>query len=126
MNTTIKTISVCAIISIIVSLVVVGLFSPKAIQNIGGQIQNDLWYFTGGIKVGTSGQFSVDKNGVSTQGNEVLVNGTATTTSAIGTSASGTNKGKVCLWNGTQYTIITFASGSTTPAYATSTTCIAN
>lgn len=43
----------------------------------------------------------------------------ATTSLAIG----GDKAGRLCINNGATFTIITFASGSTTPAYATSTTC---
>ena len=43
----------------------------------------------------------------------------ATTTMAVG----GTNAGHLCLWNGTNYSIISFAADSSTVVTATSTTC---
>jgi hypothetical protein len=46
----------------------------------------------------------------------------ATTTIAIG-SAYNTKAGHLCIWNGTNYTLLYFAPNSITPIYATSTTC---
>jgi hypothetical protein len=52
-----------------------------------------------------------------------VVNPSSTTTIAVGSTELGTSKGKVCVYNGTQYTVLSFAAGSTTPGYATSTSC---
>lgn len=52
-----------------------------------------------------------------------VVNSTNSALCAIGSAVSGTNAGKTCLWNGASYTIMSFASNSITPTYATSTTC---
>lgn len=133
MNNTIKTILISLAVAIAAALVVVGLSGSGT--KLGAQVQNDLFYFTGGIKVGNTSQFSVSNAGVITTSgaitttgalttaSQTLVNGSATTTEAIGSSAIGTNKGKICLWNGTQYSIISFAAGSTTTSVATSTSC---
>lgn len=127
MSSTIKTILISLAAAIAVALVVVGLSGSGA--KLGAQVQNDLFYFTGGIKVGNAGQFSISNAGaVTTTGaittaSQTLVNGTATTTEAVGSSAIGTNKGKICLWNGTQYSVISFPAGSTTTSVATSTSC---
>jgi hypothetical protein len=52
-----------------------------------------------------------------------VVNPSSTTTIAVGSTELGTKPGKVCVYNGSTYTIISFASGSTTLGTATSTTC---
>jgi hypothetical protein len=52
-----------------------------------------------------------------------VVNGTGMTTIAVGSKSIGINKGRMCLWNGASYTLISFAANSITPTYATSTTC---
>jgi hypothetical protein len=52
-----------------------------------------------------------------------IVNSTATTTIAIGSSYTGSNVGKLCEWNGSNFTITSFSSNSITPIYATSSTC---
>lgn len=49
--------------------------------------------------------------------------GTSTTTVSIGSSGIGINEGRICLWNGDNYTIINFADNSVTPVYSTSTSC---
>ena len=54
MNTTIKTILTSLLVSLVVAFLVVGLTSSKAIPSLGAQIQNDQFWFTGGIKVGNS------------------------------------------------------------------------
>ncbi|MDI6733904.1 MAG: hypothetical protein QMD50_00205 [Patescibacteria group bacterium] len=53
-----------------------------------------------------------------------MINGTSTTTLSIGSSASGANRGRVCQWNGANYTLTSFAANSITPIYSTSTTCL--
>lgn len=55
--------------------------------------------------------------------NITAVNGTVTTSLIVGSSAIGTNVGIQCLWNGTNYTLISFPANSTTPTYSTSTSC---
>lgn len=52
-----------------------------------------------------------------------IINGTATTTIAIGSGIITTKRGKLCQWNGADYTITEFAASSVTPIYSTSTTC---
>lgn len=47
----------------------------------------------------------------------------ASTLSGISTQAT-TSVTSLCVYNGTEFTKISFAAGSITPAYATSTTCI--
>lgn len=55
----------------------------------------------------------------------VVAKKNATTSVSIG-PGSGSSIGKLCIWNGEEYTVLTFAVGSTTPAYATSTACDEN
>ena len=43
--------------------------------------------------------------------------------SGISNTATTSITGNFCVYNGSNFTTISFASGSTTPAYATSTTC---
>lgn len=50
-------------------------------------------------------------------------NSSATSTMQVGDSDHGTNKGRHCLWNGANFTIIQFPENSITPEYSTSTTC---
>lgn len=52
-----------------------------------------------------------------------VVDDTATTAVAIGSAYIGASIGKLCLWNGSNFSIISFASNSTTTLTATSTTC---
>ena len=46
----------------------------------------------------------------------------ATTTLQLGRTAD-TGRGKLCLWNGSNFTVTNFAAGSITPIYSTSTSC---
>ena len=75
----------------------------------------------GGIMLFSSSSKSLGGVGdISTINSSLAVNSIGATSSlAVG----GDKAGKLCLHNGTQFTIITFAAGSTTPAYATSTSC---
>ena len=52
-----------------------------------------------------------------------VVNSTATTSIAVGSTASGANRGNICQWNGASYTITNFAANSIVPVYSTSTIC---
>ena len=56
------------------------------------------------------------------RGTTLTVTGASTLT-GISTQAT-TSVTSLCVYNGTQFTKISFAAGSTTPAYATSTTCL--
>jgi len=50
-----------------------------------------------------------------------ITNSTATSSIAVGSKISGTNRGFNALWNGLNYTCISFASNSIVPVYSTST-----
>jgi len=63
---TAKVILISVIVSVVVFLLGVGLQAAFNQTTFGTQVQNDLFYFTGGIKVGGQGQFSIDTNGVTT------------------------------------------------------------
>lgn len=54
---------------------------------------------------------------------QTVVNGTVTSTIAAGSSAIGTNKGKLCVWNGSNYSIISFTANTTSTSISTSTSC---
>lgn len=58
-----KTIIAAVITSVVISLVVVGLVGGSAAQVFGSQVQNDVFWFTGGIKLGNSGATSFDASG---------------------------------------------------------------
>lgn len=95
-----------------------------------GHYETVSWNFLRGISTGNTNQFSVSGStgNVTTQGtinsaDITAVNGANTTTIASGSSASGVNPGKLCLWNGANYSIVSFTSGSTSVAVATSTAC---
>ena len=66
----------------------------------------------------TSDNWSVGGN-LSVSGTSTFDNSSATTTLQVG----GTNDGRVCLYNGSNYSIISFADNSSTVVTATSTTC---
>jgi hypothetical protein len=129
----------------VIALIVVTVMLNSKSTALGGKVHNQQETFDAGIAVNgtevinSSGAFvgsvsgtsltgtSLTVTGTSTSKNVVAVNGTASSTMAIGSSAIGTNVGKLCLWNGTNYTIMTYPANSTTTAtVATSTTCLAN
>ncbi len=136
-----KNIHIVGLVALVLGFLVgMVIFNHKTIGALGTQVQNEAFNFTSGFNAGLNNQFAVSSLGaltssgaITTTGavstgalttkNVTAVNGTATTTLAIGSSAISTKVGKACLWNGTQYTILSFAAGSVTPAYATSTTC---
>jgi hypothetical protein len=93
-----------------------------------------------GMAVGGNGSQSLEvgasgtrfPNGISADKTSPVVGGVrgttltitgASTLSGISTQAT-TSVTSLCVYNGTQFTKISFAAGSTTPAYATSTTCL--
>ena len=68
----------------------------------------------------TTGTFSGAVSGASL----AVVNGVSTSTASVGSSAIGTKKGKLCVWNGASYTLLSFNSNSTSTAtFATSSSC---
>ncbi len=86
-------------------------------ENYDGYIrQNQGWYTQ--YPVGTESTLSV--TGAATFASTVVANkATGTSTLAIG----GTTNGKLCLWNGTNFTVLSYAANTTTLTTATSTTC---
>lgn len=81
-----------------------------------GYIDDGYGYYVNGVPI-------IDQSGNVTAKNATFINGVSTSTVAVGSSVIGAQPGKSCLWNGTQYTILSFAAGSVTPVYATSTVC---
>ncbi len=85
--------------------------------------------FPNGLNITGSGEIAVDGTVIIDGSRNVtalsasVINGSSTSTVAVGSSAIGVNAGKLCLWNGSEYTVLNFASGTTTPSYATSTAC---
>ena len=57
-----------------------------------------------------------------TIGEDLTIDDDSTTTT-IAVGGSDTGPGHLCLANGTEFTIISFSAGTTTPTYATSTAC---
>lgn len=101
---------------IIVALVLglgIGYISNNGATKIGGTVENYPVQFVNGLKAGTNNQFNIDSTGSITSAK------TSTTTLSLG----NTGVGKICLYNGSQYSIISFAAGSTTVGVATSTSC---
>lgn len=133
-----KGLSVVLGLALIITLVI--LFSNKSVTPIGGTTHNVSESFDAGISVNgtpvisssraitaTTGTFSGAISGTTINGTTItgkagtLVNGTANTLLAVGSSAITTNVGKICVWNGSEYAVMTFSAA--TPSYATSTTC---
>lgn len=56
---------------------------------------------------------------VTTAGDVVVDDDNTTSTVAVG----NTGVGKLCLWNGTQFSVLSFAAGSTSTSISTSTSC---
>jgi hypothetical protein len=77
---------------------------------------------TSTIFIDTTGRVGI---GTTTPQAQFVVNstGTATTTTRLGSNLLGTNPGKLCFWNGTNYTIEYYPPNSATKTIATSTTC---
>lgn len=111
-----------------------GYNNQFAVDKSGNLTTSGTATFSGAVSgIATSSLSTLTVSGVMTVGatstlkNLILINGTATTTEAIGSSAIGANKGKLCLWNGANYTIMSYpANSTTTMTVATSTTCLAN
>ncbi len=98
-----KLIIVSTIVALVVGIVIGAMFAPSE-SNLGGQVRLSQDWFTAGLKAGNTGQISVSSTGVATM--------------------ATTSVKSLCVYNGTEFTKIFFAAGSTTPAYATSTTCL--
>jgi hypothetical protein len=84
MNTT-KVIIIGIITALVVSLGVGGLVLHQATQSnqtFGTQVQNDLWYFTGGLRIGTQSNSSLK----AVQSNENTAN--SVTLGALGNTTS--------------------------------------
>lgn len=92
-----------ALVTICLAIGVVGLFGDSKQSNLGGVSNLD--------SLGLSGTLSVTG----------AVSGAAATFTGISTLATTSVK-SLCVYNGTEFTKITFSGA--TPAYATSTTCL--
>lgn len=126
---TLKTVA-CLIVGMIVAFFV-GSYTVKQPENLGGLVHNVQETFDAGIAVNgvevisaSRGISATSISGTSFTGTGMsVVNGSSTSSLSIGSSAIGTNPGRACLWNGSNFTILSFPSNSTTPSYATSTSC---
>ena len=102
-----------AVVALIIGIVIGAMFAPQE-SNLGSvRLVQD--QFVEGITAGRTNQFVISNAGV--------VSGASATFTGISTLAT-TSVTRLCVYNGTQFTKISFAAGSTTPAYATSTTCL--
>ena len=82
--------------------------------SVGNNAPDNLYVDDNGtVSINTSTPFAV--LGVS--------NGTVTSSLAVGDVSTGSNLGIYCFWNSSEYTIMSFPGGTTTPTYATSTVC---
>jgi hypothetical protein len=102
----------------------------------GSEVIDGSGIFVGAVN-GTTGAFSSTLNatgnvyglanlsvGTSTMSYDLWVtNGANTSTLAVGSSAS-TKVSKFCLWNGSEFTVLSYSGSTTTLSAATSTTCI--
>lgn len=102
-----------AVVALIIGVVIGAMFAPSN-SNLGS-VRFTADKFVGGLSVGTTDQLSISSTGV--------IAGKATTFTGISTLAT-TSVTSLCVFNGTQFTKISFSAGSATPAYATSTTCL--
>ncbi len=107
-----------AVISAVVALVVVLTMGSMGVneESLGGTK-----VFKGDVVFADS--ITVDED--LTAGPATIVGGSSSSTLSIGTSADGSSVGFSCYWNGSEYTMTFFAGSTTTPSYATSTTCVA-
>lgn len=116
------------LIALVIGLVV-GYFLTTGGKMVGGTVENFPTKFINGLYAGVSDQFAVSSTGAVTTGalasgaitstGNFIASKTSTTTLSVG----NTGTGKLCLWNGTNYSILSFTSNSTSTAIATSTTC---
>jgi len=102
-----KQITVERVLLVAILIVSAMIFFGKSSVNIG--VARDASQFDSDVYISKT---------LETAGN-ITASKTATTTVAVG----NTGVGKICLWNGTQFTIMSFAAGTTTLSNATSTTC---
>jgi hypothetical protein len=138
-----------AIVALIVGIVFGAMFAPSS-SNLGS-VRYTQDKFVYGITAGLTDQLAIDSAGnitttgtatfgtTTTTGTNMILSGVLAASSTISSDAgiSGTTATftgiatlatssvtSLCVYNGTNFTKISFASGSTTPAYATSTTCL--
>jgi hypothetical protein len=124
MSNTTKNI-ILAVVALIIGIVFGAMFAPKN-SNLGGLVRLTQDQFAAGLKAGTTGQFVISSAGAVTSSGALsagAISGTTGTFTGIATLAT-TSVRSLCVFNGTEFTKISFAAGSTTPAYATSTTCL--
>jgi len=112
-------IAVVALVLSVVALV------PKE-SKLGGQYTTNYQEFNGVTNNGTLTQTGASTfTGAATFASTITSAGnlsavkTTTTTLSLG----NTGVGKLCLWNGTQFSVLSFPAGSTSTAIATSTLC---
>lgn len=97
MNTT-KAILISVIVSVVVFSLGVGLQAAFNRTTFGTQVQNDLFYFTGGIKVGTTGQFSVSSSGSVSSTANIQAGAVISSSSVLNGGSSQTAQAKVSVW----------------------------
>lgn len=112
---------------IAVVALVLGVLGAIPTKMLGGQYSTNHAYFSGVTNQGTLTQTgAVTLTGALTATGAVSVVGdinadesNTTTTLSLG----NTGVGKLCLYNGTEYTVMSYGAGTTTATTATSTTC---
>jgi len=123
----------------VIALVVMVIVLNSQPKTLGGKVHNQQETFDAGIAVNgtevinSSGAFVGSVTGgvsgtvtgtINSGDSATFIDGTATSTVALGSSAIGTNVGKLCLWNGTNFTLLSYpANSTTTMTVATSTAC---
>lgn len=100
---------------IAVVALVLGIFSAVPNKMLGGQYSTNHAYFAGITNQGTLTQTGA----VSIVGDVNADKSNTTTTLALG----NTGVGKICLYNGSNYTVMEYAANTTTMTVATSTAC---
>lgn len=101
------------------------------VQNFNGNVNSNGTFTANGAAVFNGAVSGITTSSLTTQTvtNLTATNATSTklvnttfTNSGIATMAT-TSVRSFCVYNGTEFTKISFSAGSTTPAYATSTSC---
>lgn len=100
---------------IAVVALVLGVLGAIPTKMLGGQYSTNHAYFSGVTNQGTLTQTGA----VSVVGDINADESNTTTTLSLG----NTGVGKLCLYNGTEYTVMSYGAGTTTATTATSTAC---
>jgi hypothetical protein len=122
-----KLISLISIASLVLVISVALSGCVKDDPNVGGAIHNTQESFDAGIAVNgtqvissTRGISATTFSGTTISATNIDVDNSNTTSTV---SVGNTGVGKLCLYNGASYSIISFSSNSTSTSIATSTTC---